>query len=146
MAGNIRYGDTQASLEDVQAAARIADVHDFAMGLPEGYATRLKDRGQNLSGGQRQRIGLARALVRKPDFLILDEATNAVDGVSEAGILERLNSAPWPMTILIISHRASTLKFCDAGIVLKDGRVVEAGPLDELTAYKLMLQQAGEQP
>lgn len=146
VAGNIRYGDTQASFEDVQAAARIADVHDFAMSLPEGYATRLKDRGQNLSGGQRQRIGLARALVRKPDFLILDEATNAVDGVSEAGILERLNAAPWPMTILIISHRASTLKFCDAGIVLKEGRVVEAGPLDELAAYKLMLQQAGEQP
>ncbi len=144
--GNIRYGDTQASFEDVEAAARIADVHDFAMGLSEGYATRLKDRGQNLSGGQRQRIGLARALVRKPDFLILDEATNAVDGVSEAAILERLNAAPWPMTILVISHRASTLKYCDQGIVLRDGQVVEAGQLEGLAAYQLMVKQAGEQP
>jgi subfamily B ATP-binding cassette protein MsbA len=96
-----------------------------------------------LSGGQRQRIGIARALLRKPQILIFDEATNAVDGVSEATILEILRQPN--TTSLVISHRTSTAAWCDDGVVIDDGRVVETGELTSLTAYRRMLRVAGNQ-
>jgi len=94
------------------------------------------DKGQALSGGQRQRVGLARALLRKPHLLILDEATNAVDGLSEAAIFGLLSHRARQMTTIVISHRASTLARCDDGIVIENGHVVDFGSLETLEAYR----------
>lgn len=130
---NIVYGQPGASDEEVFEAARLADVLDLVKDLPRGLDTSVAARGLNLSGGQRQRLGLARALVRRPQLLILDEATNAVDGVSEASIIRLLASSRWFETALIISHRRSTLAACNYGIVLDAGRVVEQGEFATLS-------------
>lgn len=129
---NILYGAPGKGLADAEAAARLADAHDFVCALPDGYRTLAGYRGVNLSSGQRQRIALARALARDPDILILDEATNAVDGISEASIFRAVRHRAGDRTTIVISHRRSTLAFCDDGVVLKDGRVVACGPLAEL--------------
>jgi subfamily B ATP-binding cassette protein MsbA len=139
VAENIAYarpGATQAEIED---AARTAGAAGFIASLPAGYATRLGLEGLNLSGGQRQRVGLARALLRKPDLLILDEATSAVDAISEAEIMTLLRERRHFRTALVISHRRSTLAACQHGIVIRDGRVVEVGPLRELSYYEEMV-------
>jgi len=138
LADNIAYGAPGATREDVIEAARLADIDSFLQSLPEGYDTLVGLGGVGLSGGQRQRIGLARALIKKPDILILDEATSAVDGISEAAILALLKECPWKATVLVVSHRASTLASCDDGVVLADGEVVEVGPLAQLDAYRQM--------
>jgi subfamily B ATP-binding cassette protein MsbA len=143
LAENIRYGAPDASAAEIAEAARLADIYEFVVGLPQGFETKVGSSGLGLSGGQRQRIGLARALVRRPDLLILDEATNAVDTVSEATILELLMACPWKPTVLVVSHRANTLACCQKGVVLDNGRVVEAGPLNGLRTYKAMLSGAG---
>jgi subfamily B ATP-binding cassette protein MsbA len=92
----------------------------------------------SLSGGERQRIGIARALAREPDILILDEATNAVDHETQSGIIMTLRDLPKSMTIIVISHRPSTLAFCDDAVVLSRGRVVETGPLSSVLSYRTM--------
>jgi subfamily B ATP-binding cassette protein MsbA len=105
----------------------LADAHEFITRLPDGYDTLLGDRGTRISGGQRQRIALARAILREPEILILDEATNAVDAISEHVIhaaLERLASR---CTILVIAHRLSTIEHADRILVLDEGRLVEEG-------------------
>ena len=135
---NIAYGRPDAKDEDIYEAARVADVLDLVQGLPQGLDTSVTSRGLNLSGGQRQRLGLARALLRRPQLLILDEATNAVDGVSEASILRLLQGSRWFETGLIISHRRSTLAACDYGIVLEHGRVVEQGAFETLNYVEQM--------
>jgi subfamily B ATP-binding cassette protein MsbA len=139
LADNIAYGAAGATRDDIVEAATLADIHGFIQSLPNGYDTLTDLGGVGLSGGQRQRIGLARALIRKPDLLILDEATSAVDAVSEAAILEMLKSRGWRSTTLVVSHRVSTLSACDDGIVLAGGRVIEAGPLQGLDGWRQMM-------
>ena len=119
---NITYGHS-ASLEEVRNAARLAEAHEFIEKLPDGYETVVGYRGATVSAGQRQRIALARALVRDPEILILDEATNAMDGLSEAAIVETLKSRAGRRTTIVISHHRSTISFCDEVVILQDGRV-----------------------
>jgi len=139
VAENIAYARPDASREEIEDAAKTAGAARFIANLPAGYATRLGLEGLNLSGGQRQRIGLARALLRKPDLLILDEATSAVDAISETEIMTLLKERRHFRTALVISHRRSTLAACQRGIVLRDGRVVEVGPLRDLSYYEEMV-------
>lgn len=131
IAENIAFGTEAYADADIEEAARRADAHDFIAWLPAGYTTQVGNRGYALSGGQRQRIGIARALIRNPKLLILDEATNAVDGLSEAAILSLLNTVKG-QTIIIISHRPSTLALCDHTVTIDAGKVVEAESLGAL--------------
>ena len=105
--------------------------------LPQGYRTLVGYRGVNLSAGQRQRIALARALVRDPDILILDEATNAVDGLSEAAIVETLKSRAGRRTTIVISHHHSTISFCDDVVILSRGRVKKQAPFAALAKLSM---------
>jgi len=129
---NIAYGLPQAAREAVEDAARLADAEDFIRRLPDGYDTKVGSRGLSLSGGQRQRIGIARAIIRRPRVVIFDEATNAVDGISEAVIMSLLREHFQGITTIVVSHHATTLASCDDGIVIEDGRIVEMGPLKTL--------------
>ncbi|NLS17791.1 ABC transporter ATP-binding protein [Rhizobium sp. P40RR-XXII] len=119
---NIAYGQ-HTSPAEAEQAARLAEAHEFIEKLPEGYETLVGYRGASLSAGQRQRIALARALVRDPDILILDEATNAMDGLSEAAIVETLKLRAGRRTTIVISHHRSTISFCDDVVILSGGRV-----------------------
>jgi subfamily B ATP-binding cassette protein MsbA len=139
---NIAYGRADAAMADVAEAALAAGAEEFIAGLPQGYDTRLGPNGLSLSGGQRQRIGLARALLARPDLLILDEATNAVDATTEAEIMKNIREGQFFHTALVISHRKLTLAHCELGIVLKNGRAIEAGPLPDLAYYRDMTGEA----
>ena len=149
VAQNIAYGAPDASMEDIEWAAWIADAESFIERLPQGYATPLGAAGLGLSGGQRQRIGVARAVLRRPEILILDEATSAMDAASEARVIERLAQARPFGRAVIISHNPRMLTLCEFGIVLSAGSVVEAGPIGALyQSGKTMLRtheaEAGE--
>ncbi|TIM28424.1 MAG: ABC transporter ATP-binding protein [Mesorhizobium sp.] len=134
---NIIYGQDAASAGDAQRAAKLAEAHEFIEDLPQGYQTVVGYRGVNLSAGQRQRIALARALVRDPDILILDEATNAVDGLSEAAIVETLKSRAGRRTTIVISHHHSTISFCDDVVILSGGRVKKQAPFAALATLSM---------
>lgn len=130
--GNIAFG-VLANDNEVTAAAQLAGAHDFILELPDGYKTILGERGTSLSGGQRQRIALARALVRKPRLLILDDATSAVDPSVEARILERLRASEMPSTIVIVAYRTSSIALADEVVFIDDGRIVAHGTHRDLS-------------
>jgi ATP-binding cassette subfamily B protein len=131
---NIAYGRPDAGDAEVEAAARAAEAHDFIAALPQGYATRVGERGQMLSGGQRQRLSIARALLKDPPVLLLDEATSAVDNETEAAIQRSLATIARGRTVLVIAHRLSTIVHADQIVVLEAGRIVEQGRHAELVA------------
>jgi ATP-binding cassette subfamily B protein/subfamily B ATP-binding cassette protein MsbA len=131
---NIAYGRKSASLEEVVAAARMANAHEFIVKLPEAYDTVLGEKGANLSGGQRQRLSIARAILKNSPILILDEPTSALDAETEALIMEGLERLVTNRTTFVIAHRLSMMKRADTILVIKDHRVAEAGTFEELMA------------
>ena len=131
---NIAFGVEGATMEQVVAAAKIANAHDFIMEKEEGYQTNIGDRGGKLSGGQRQRISIARAILKNPPILILDEATSALDTESEKIVQEALDRLTSTRTTIAIAHRLSTIKNADEICVMHEGRIVERGRHDELLA------------
>ena len=132
---NISFGVENATLEDVENAARIANAHDFIMASEQGYDTSIGDRGGRLSGGQRQRISIARAILKNPPILILDEATSALDTESERLVQDALERLMKTRTTVAIAHRLSTIKNADEICVLHEGRIVERGTHDGLLAH-----------
>jgi ATP-binding cassette, subfamily B, bacterial MsbA len=142
---NIALGHPNAKLEDVIAAAKIANAHDFIVETEDGYNTNIGDRGIRLSGGQRQRLSIARAVFKNPSILILDEATSALDTESEKLVQDALNNLMKGRTTLVIAHRLSTIKEADEIIILQDGQIVERGTHLELieieeSIYKRLTQ------
>ena len=131
---NIAFGVEGATMEQVVAAAKIANAHDFIMEKEEGYMTNIGDRGSKLSGGQRQRISIARAILKNPPILILDEATSALDTESEKIVQEALDRLTSSRTTIAIAHRLSTIKYADEICVMHEGRIVERGSHEELLA------------
>lgn len=134
--GNIAYGRPYCSFEEVVAAAKIANAHDFIMQMPDGYDTIVGERGVGLSGGQKQRISLARALLKKPSIIILDDTTSAVDMETETQIQHELGSLNQGQTVFIIAHRISSIKDADQILVLDNGRIIESGNHEELLEKK----------
>jgi ATP-binding cassette, subfamily B, bacterial PglK len=137
IAANIAFGlpKREIDLAQVERAARIANLHDFiATDLPDGYETRVGERGVRLSGGQRQRIGIARALYHDPDVLILDEATSALDNLTEHAVMDAVRSLARRKTLIMIAHRLSTVRECDRIYMLEHGQVVASGSYEELLA------------
>lgn len=133
---NLRYGKRDATHEEIVAACRAAQIHDFVEALPDGYETNVEDAGARLSGGQRQRITIARALLKGAPLLLLDEATSALDTESERGVQEALDVLMRGRTVIVIAHRLSTIRGADRIAVLDRGRLVELGTHDELWAER----------
>jgi ATP-binding cassette subfamily B protein len=131
---NIAYGHPEADFEAIVRAAKTAEAHDFIMNLPQGYDTIVGERGQKLSGGQRQRVSIARAVLKDPPILILDEATSAVDNETEAAIQRSLEHLAIGRTTIVIAHRLSTVRNADRIYVLEHGQLAEAGAHDALVA------------
>ncbi|UWR63082.1 ABC transporter ATP-binding protein/permease [Phaeobacter inhibens] len=131
---NIAYGRAGATQDEVEQAARDAQIHDFIMRLPEGYETQVGERGLKLSGGEKQRVGIARTLLKNPPILLLDEATSALDSDTEQEIKEALSRAGQGRTVITIAHRLSTVAEADQIIVLEQGEIAERGTHDELLA------------
>ena len=152
IAENIRYGRVDATEGEIREAARAASIDSFIRGLPLGYDTEVGERGQTLSAGERQRIALARALLRNPAVIVLDEPTASLDPATEQQIATELYSAMAGRTLIIISHRPSLVRMADQVVVIQDGRIVEAGPPAELfargvtSALLFPLEKAAGQP
>ncbi|NJK39622.1 MAG: ABC transporter ATP-binding protein [Oscillatoriales cyanobacterium RM1_1_9] len=136
VAENISYGTFDATLAEIIQAAKVAEANDFIQALPYGYDTIVGERGQKLSGGQRQRIAIARAVLKDPPILILDEATSAVDNETEAAIQRSLETITQNRTTIAIAHRLSTVRNADAIYVMEKGQLVEAGRHEELLEYQ----------
>ncbi len=136
VAENIVYGRPDATNDEIEHAARLAEAHEFILDLPNGYDTIVGERGQKLSGGQRQRISIARALVSGAPILVLDEATSAVDNETEAAIQRSLAQVAHDRTTIVIAHRLSTIRHADHIVVLENGRVTQRGTHDDLAARR----------
>ena len=133
---NILYGRPDATEEDVIAAAKAAEVHEFIETLPQGYHTPIGERGLKLSGGQSQRISIARAILKDPPILVLDEATSAVDNETEAAIQRSLEVVSQNRTTIVIAHRLSTIRHADKIVVMDLGHIVAEGTHEDLIAGK----------
>ena len=129
---NIAYGKPDASMEEIIEAAKKANIHDFIMGLPDGYETFVGERGTRLSGGQKQRISIARVFLKNPAILILDEATSALDNESERFIQQSLEELAKDRTTITIAHRLSTIRNADEILVVADSGITERGTHEEL--------------
>jgi len=133
---NIVLNDEDVDYEALQQATQIANIAQEIERMPLGYQTAIGEMGRGLSGGQKQRLLIARALYKKPEYLFLDEATNALDTINEQKIVQALNSVFQNRTVIVIAHRLSTIKKADQIIVMKDGMVVEMGTHDSLMKNK----------
>ncbi|RLK11057.1 ABCB family ABC transporter ATP-binding protein/permease [Ruegeria conchae] len=133
---NIAYGREGATQQDVEAAAKAAQIHDFIVSLPEGYDTMVGERGLKLSGGEKQRVGIARTLLKNPPILLLDEATSALDTETEQDIKDALARAGEGRTVITIAHRLSTIAEADRIVVLERGEIIEQGTHDELLGHE----------
>jgi len=129
---NIAYGRADATEAEIVAAAKAAKIHDFIVSLPEGYETKVGERGLKLSGGEKQRVGIARTLLKNPPILILDEATSALDTQTERDIQDSLREMGQGRTVITIAHRLSTIADADRIVVLEAGRIAESGTHEEL--------------
>jgi ATP-binding cassette subfamily B (MDR/TAP) protein 1 len=132
VAENIAYGDMPLTKEDVERAARAANVHDFIMSLPDGYDTMVGENASLISGGQAQRLSIARALVRPSRILILDECTSALDPANQAAVMDTIKKARVGRTTIMVTHKLNVMRMCDRVVVLDDGKVAEMGSYDEL--------------
>jgi ABC-type transport system involved in Fe-S cluster assembly fused permease/ATPase subunit len=146
---NIGYGRDGATQEEIEAAARGAAIHDFILSLPQGYRTKVGERGLKLSGGEKQRVAIARTLLKNPPLLILDEATSALDSRTEGDIQATLRGVEQGRTTIVIAHRLSTIVHADEIVVLEQGRVVERGSHADLLARdglyaEMWMRQASE--
>lgn len=142
-------GNENATLDDVIEACKMSHAHDFINAMPLRYETMLEENGTNLSGGQKQRLAIARALLKKPDILIMDEATSNLDSITEKAIEKTINELTNGITTVIIAHRLSTIMRCDKIFVLDKGKIIESGTHSELVArqgfyYNLWKEQLPE--
>jgi ATP-binding cassette subfamily B protein len=138
---NIKWGKEDATIEEIEKAAKIAQAHDFIVAFPEGYKTKVGQGGVNFSGGQKQRLAIARALVRKPEILILDDSTSAVDVVTEEKIKKELKKYTKGLTCLIIAQRIASVIDADKIVVLDQGEIIGIGKHDELIRFCKIYQE-----
>src|SRR5262249_46695483 len=147
---NINYGRPEASQEELEEAARRAQLFDFIQRLPKGWDTKVGERGLKLSGGEKQRVGIARVVLKNPKILILDEATSSLDSGTEAEVQDALHEASRGRTTIVVAHRLSTIADADQIIVLDAGRVVEQGTHAALIArdglYASLWRHQAEHP
>jgi ATP-binding cassette subfamily B protein len=129
---NLAYANPEASDEEIHEAARLADIHEFIISLPQGYDTVVGERGLKLSGGEKQRVAIARVILKNPGIMIFDEATSSLDSHSERQILDAMAKVSQKRTSLVIAHRLSTVVDADTILVMREGRIEERGTHKEL--------------